>query len=60
MTFKDWWRNYRNIGIFCIIFVVFLISFIIRNIFGKNEKQEINQERIDISEFSNALEINKE
>lgn len=60
MTFKDRWRNYKNIGIFCIIFVIFLIFFIIYNIFLKNKKQEIKEEWINISEFSNILQINKE
>lgn len=60
MTFKDRWRNYKNIGIFCIVFIIFLISFIIYNIFWINKKQEITEEWIDISEFSNVLQMDKE
>ena len=60
MTFKDRWKNYKNIGIFCIVFIVFLISFIIRNIFQNNKKQENKEEWIDISEFPSTLQIDKE
>ena len=60
MTFKNRWRNYKSIGIFCIVFVLFLICFIIYSIFQKNKKQEVVEERINISEFSNTLEIDKE
>ena len=60
MTFKDRWRNYKSIGIFCIVFIIFLIIFIIRNIFQNNKKQENKEEWIDISEFPSTLEINKE
>lgn len=60
MTFKNRWRNYKSIGIFCIVFVLFLICFIIYSIFQKNKKQEVVEERINISDFSNTLEIDKE
>ena len=60
MTFKDRRRNYKNIGIFCIVFVVFLISFIIRNIFWKIEKKENTEEWVDILDFPTTLEIDKE
>jgi hypothetical protein len=60
MTFKDRWRNYKSIGIFCIIFVVFLICFVIWSII-RNEKNEVkNEEWINISEFPTTLEIDKE
>ena len=60
MTFKNRWRNYKSIGIFCIIFVLFLICFVIRNIYSNNEKQEITEEWVNISDFPTTLEINKE
>ena len=60
MTFKNRWRNYKSIGIFCIVFVLFLICFIIYSNKKKNKKQEVVEERINISEFSNTLEIDKE
>lgn len=60
MTFKDRWRNYKSIGIFCIVFIIFLISFLIWNIFRKNKKQEIKKEWININKFSNILQMNKE
>ena len=60
MTFKDRWRNYKSIGIFCIVFILFLISFTIRNIFQNNKKQENKEEWINISKFSNILQIDKE
>lgn len=60
MKFRDRWRNYKSIGIFCIIFILFLVCFTIWNIFQNNKKQEIkNEEWINISEFSNTLEIQK-
>ena len=60
MTFKDRRRNYKSIGIFCIIFVLFLICSIIWNIYSSNKKQEITEEWVDISEFPTTLEIDKE
>ena len=60
MIFKVRWKNYRSIGIFCIIFVVFLVCFIIWNIFWNNKKQKITEEWIDISDFPTTLEIDKE
>ena len=60
MTFKDRWKNYKSIGIFCIVFVLFLIYFIIYSIFQKNKKQEVIEERINISDFPSTLEIDKE
>lgn len=60
MTFKDRWRNYKSIGIFCIIFVVFLIFFVIYSIFRKNKKQEIKEEWINIDEFSYILQMDIE
>ena len=60
MTFKDRWRNYKSIGIFCIVFVLFLIFFVIWNIYSNNKKQEITEEWVNISEFPTTLEIDKE
>ena len=60
MIFKNRWNNYRNIGIFCIVFVIFLVCFIIRKIFLNNNKQKITEEWIDISDFPTTLEIDKE
>ena len=60
MTFKDRWKNYRNIGIFCIVFVLFLLCFIIWNIFWKNEKAVQSEEWVNISDFPTTLEIDKE
>ena len=60
MTFKDRWKNYKSIGIFCIVFVLFLIYFVIWNIYSNNKKQEINEEWINISDFPTTLEIDKE
>jgi uncharacterized membrane protein YukC len=60
MKFKDRWRNYKNIGIFCIIFVIIIIFFVIYDIFRKNKKQEIKEEWININKFSNILQIGKE
>ena len=60
MIFKNRWKNNRNIGIFCIVFVIFLVCFIIRNIFLNNNKQKITEEWIDISDFPTTLEIDKE
>ena len=60
MTFKDRWRNYKSIGIFCIVFVVFLVCFVIRNIFWKLKKQENTEEWINISDFPTTLEIDEE
>jgi len=60
MTFKDRWRNYKSIGIFCIVFILFLICFIVRNIYSNNKKQEITEEWVNISDFPTTLEIDKE
>jgi len=60
MTFKDRWRNYKSIGIFCIVFVVFLICFVIWNTYSNNKKQEITEEWVNISDFPTTLEIDKE
>ena len=60
MTFKDRWRNYKSIGIFCIVFIVFLICFVIWNIYSNNKKQEITEEWVNISDFPTTLEIDKE
>ena len=60
MTFKDRRRNYKSIGMFCIIFVLFLIFFVIWNIYSNNKKQEITEEWVNISEFPTTLEIDKE
>jgi hypothetical protein len=60
MIFKNRWKNYRYIGIFCIVFVRFLVCFIVRNIFLNNKKQKITEEWIDISDFPTTLEIDKE
>ena len=60
MIFKVRWKNYRSIGIFCIVFVIFLVCFIVRNIFLNNKKQKITEEWIDISDFPTTLEIDKE
>lgn len=60
MIFKVRWKNYKNIGIFCVVFVVFLVCFIIWNIFWNNKKQKITEEWIDISDFPTTLEIDKE
>jgi len=60
MTFKDRWRNYKSIGIFCIVFILFLICFIVRNIYSNNKKQEITEEWVNISDFPTILEIDKE
>ena len=60
MTFKDRWRNYKSIGIFCIIFLLFLICFVIWNIIW-NKKDEIQTEEwVNISDFPTTLEIDKE
>ena len=60
MTFKNRWRNYKSIGIFCIVFIVFLICFVIWNIYSNNKKQEITEEWVNISDFPTTLEIDKE
>ena len=60
MILKTRWENYKSIGIFCIVFVVFLVCFTIQNIFWNNKKQEIKEEWIDISDFPTTLEIDKE
>jgi len=60
MTFKDRWRNYKNIGIFCVIFVVFLVIFIIWNVFWKDKNKIQTEERVNISDFPTTLEIDKE
>ena len=60
MTFKNRWRNYKSIGIFCIVFVLFLIYFIIYSIFQKNKKHEVTEEWINILDFPTTLEIDKE
>jgi ABC-type multidrug transport system permease subunit len=60
MTFKDRRRNYKSIGIFCIVFVLFLICFVIWNTYLNNKKQEITEEWVDISDFPITLEIDKE
>ena len=60
MTFKDRWRNYRSIGIFCIIFVLFVICFVIWNTYSNNKKQEITEKWVNISDFPTTLEIDKE
>ena len=60
MIFKDRWRNYKSIGIFCIIFLLFLICFVIWNIIW-NKKDEIQTEEwVNISDFPTTLEIDKE
>jgi uncharacterized membrane protein YukC len=60
MIFKVRWKNYRSIGIFCIIFVVFLVIFIIWNVFWKDKNKIQTEERVNISDFSTTLEIDKE
>ena len=60
MIFKVRWKNYRSIGIFCIVFLLFLVSFIVRNILWNIKKQKITEEWIDISDFPTTLEIDKE
>ena len=60
MTFKNRWRNYKSIGIFCIVFMLFLISFVIWNNYSNNKKKEITEEWVNISEFPTTLEIDKE
>ena len=60
MTFKDRWRNYKGIGIFCIAFIIFLIGFLIWNIIWISRKQKVTEEWVDISEFSNILQMDKE
>ena len=60
MTFKDRRRNYKSIGIFCIVFVILLVSFVVRNIFWKIEKQENTEEWVNISDFPTTLEIDRE
>ncbi len=60
MTFKDRWKNYKSIGIFCIIFVVFLVIFIIWNVFWKDKNKIQTEERVNISDFPTTLEIDKE
>lgn len=60
MTFKDRWRNYKSIGIFCIVFLLFLMCFIVWNIYSSNKKQEITEEWVNISDFPTTLEIDKE
>ena len=60
MTFKDRWKNYKSIGIFCIVFVLFLIFFVIWNVYSSNKKQEVTEEWVNISEFPTTLEIDKE
>jgi predicted negative regulator of RcsB-dependent stress response len=60
MTFKDRWRNYKSIGIFCIVFVVFLVCFVIWNNYSSNKKQETTEEWVNISDFPTTLEIDKE
>ena len=60
MTFGDRWRNYKNIGIFCIVFILFLIYFIVRNTIWKIKKDEKTEEWINISEFPTTLEIDRE
>ena len=60
MTFKDRWRNYKSIGIFCIIFLLFLVCFVILNVYSSNKKQEITEEWVNISDFPTTLEIDKE
>jgi len=58
--FKNRWRNYRSIWIFFVVFVVFLVCFIIRNILWNIKKQKITEEWIDILDFPTTLEIDKE
>ena len=60
MTFRNRRKNYKSIGIFCIVFVLFLVCFIVRNIIWKFEKQENTEEWINISDFPTTLEIDKE
>lgn len=60
MIFKNRWKNYRSIGIFCIIFVVFLVIFIIWNVFWKDKNKIQTEERVNISDFPTTLEIDKE
>ena len=60
MTFKDRRRNYKSIGIFCIVFILFLVCFILRNIIWKFEKDEKTEEWVNISDFPTTLEIDEE
>ena len=60
MTFKDRWRNYKSIGIFCIIFLLFLICFIIWNIIWNRKNEVQTEEWVNISDFPTTLEIDKE
>jgi len=60
MTFKYRWRNYKSIGIFCIIFLLFLICFIIWNIIWNRKNEVQTEEWVNISDFPTTLEIDKE
>ena len=60
MTFKDRRRNYKSIGIFCIVFILFLVCFILRNIIWKFEKDEKTEEWVNILDFPTTLEIDEE
>ena len=60
MTFKDRWRNYKSIGIFCIVFLLFLICFVILNILWNSKNEIQTEEWVNISDFPTTLEIDKE
>ena len=60
MTFKDRWRNYKTIGIFCIVFVIFLICFVTLNIIWNKKPKIYTEEWVNISDFPTTLEIDKE
>ena len=60
MTFKDRRRNYKSIGIFCIVFIIFLICFVIWNIIWNKKNEVQTEEWINISDFPTTLEIDKE
>ena len=62
MILKYWWRKYRWLSAVLVVAIIFLLVILIRRVyrFIDNRNNWVVEEYINITEFSNILEMNKE
>ena len=62
LILKHWWMKYRWLSAILVAGIVFLLVILVRRVyhFIENRNNIENEEYIDISEFSNILEMDKE